>query len=262
MSVDWDQLTEFLRPKPDYKTLIEQIQKILSYNIIQVNYNHEPDQAIDYAKKILETLAHPKRKYNERIIIFTKVFQEINRLGVKNYNKLVDRLQTKTDFERFVAKTKLEPHEVIQTLKYLYYWVFPNKIYLSRFIEKEKKHEQEYIKTLRRHGVRFSLDILEYSSQDSRKKLSNQTGVPFEFIERLTNYSDLTRIPFINAKTVQHFTNAGYDTIKKISETNIEVFEKEVKDSLEKRGIKDSRLFIEPEAANVIAKALPKIFDS
>ncbi|GAF85260.1 unnamed protein product, partial [marine sediment metagenome] len=45
MSVDWEQIKQTLSPKPDYETLIKQINKILSYNFVQTHYIHDPDQA-------------------------------------------------------------------------------------------------------------------------------------------------------------------------------------------------------------------------
>ena len=57
-------------------------------------------------------------------------------------------------------------------------------------------------------------------------------------------------------------TNAGYDTINKIADANLDKFEADVKETLKAQGVRYSKSFIELDSANIIAKILPKVIEN
>jgi len=256
MAIDWKVVKKMTLW--NYEILIQKIREVLSYNFIQEYYNHNMKEAVMYSEKLLGY--HPK--YNEYTSRIMKVFKELESLTVKNYNDLVDKVDTREKCEDLVRKAKLPFQDLISTLNYIFRWVLPFKnVYLRQLVDESNAVEVDYVKRLSEHNIRFNLDILEHGrTNKGREKLSEETGIPEAFILDLVNRADLTRLPYMNKKTVVHLCKAGYDTVDKLARVDAEKLRRNMKSYFGKEGIRLGS-FIDIAGLAAWAEAIPKIVE-
>jgi hypothetical protein len=210
MGIDWEEPEKLVKPAPNYRTLVKRNLEILSYDFVRERYNHSMKQAENYATKLLGD--YPRPKYWEYMEKLNKVFRQLDRFGVKNYLEFMHHVETKEKFEEFHSEVGLSTRDIIRTVKYLFFWVLPSEKYLRELIDADNQEHLEYVTTLRKNGVRFTLDILEKCrTKKGRQIIAKETGVPEDFIYDLVNRADFTRMPYISGKTVKHYFGGGYN---------------------------------------------------
>lgn len=258
MGIDWNVVKKMTLWS--YEDLISKILKVLSYDFIQEHYNHSMKEAENYATKLLGYDA----KYAEYISKLTDIFRKLDGLRVKNYTELVHQVETTEKCEEFLKKTKLPFKDMISVLNYIFRWVLPfRNLYLRQLIDVSNETHKEYLERLKKLNIKFNLDLLEHGrTRASREKISKETGIPEAFIVNLLNRADLTRLPYMAGKTVDHLCSAGYDSVNKLAQADKGKLKRDMKSHFDKKGIKLSRSFIELEGIVQWAKAVPKIVET
>jgi len=256
MEIDWNVVKKMTLWS--YEDLIEKILKVLSYNFIQEHYNHSMKEAKKYATRLLGY----DPKYAEYISKLTDIFKKLESSKVKNYTELVHQVENREKCEEFLRKAKLPFKDLISVLNYIFRWVLPfRNVYLRQLIDINNETHKEYIEELRKLNIKFNLDILEYSRTIAgREKISKETGIPEAFILNLVNRADLTRLPYMSRKTVDHLFGGGYDNIDKIAQADTRKFREDMKSYFDRIGVKLSG-FIELEGIVEWAKTIPKIVE-
>jgi len=188
------------------------------------------------------------------------VFRRLGEMGVDGYGGLLDRVRDREGLEGFHGASGLPLRDIIGSLHYLRHWLLPSKIYLSQLIDREDSSQKEGVAALRATGIRFTLDILQRGmTAEARRQIAEETGVPVDFVTDLVNKADLTRMPYINGKTVRHYFGAGYRSLASLASADLETLQGDVRDYLSSQGIRLRRSFIELDSGIQIAGVLPKI---
>lgn len=242
-----------------YEDLIKKILKVLSYNFIQEHYDHNMKEAATHLEKLLGY----DPKYEGYVTRMTNLFRKLDALKVANYYDLVNRVENAEKCKRFVKKSKLRFEDVISVLNYIFRWVLPfRNVYLRQLSDAGDKTHMKYVKKLAEHNIKFNLDILEYGrTKSAREKLSKATGVPGSFITDLANRADLTRLPYMSKKTVDHLCSAGYDTMSKLATVDVGTLKEDIKTHFDKAGIRLGS-FIDLSGLVAWAKATPEIIEN
>lgn len=260
MGIDWEEVERLVKPAPNYRTLVKRNLEILSYDFVRKYYNHSMKQAENYTTRLLGD--YPRPKYGEYMKKLNKVFKQLDMLGVKNYLEFMHHVETKEKFEEFHSKAGLSMREIIRAIKYLFFWVLPSKKYLRDLIDANNQEHLEYVTTLRKKGLRFTLGILEKGRiKEGRQRIAEETDVPEDFIYDLVNRADLTRMPYISGKTVKHYFGGGYNTLEKLANADLSQLTKDMTKYFDLIGMKLRASFMELDSGIVIAEILPKIVE-
>ncbi|MFX0116719.1 MAG: DUF4332 domain-containing protein, partial [Candidatus Hodarchaeota archaeon] len=228
---------------------------VFSYSLIREYYDHDMKQATHYINELLGY----DSKYEKYIKKITTAFKSLNGLGVKNYTDLIRKVESKEKCEKFLKRTELSFEDFVSTINCVFRWILPHRLYLRELIDMKNDSHKNNIKELRNHKIRFNLDILEYAgTQESREKISMETGISKSFILDLVNLADLSRLPYSNRKTVKHLFAGGYNSVAKIAQTDTEKLMEDMKSYFEKLGVKLSG-FIDLRGIARWAKTMPQL---
>ncbi|MDH4214842.1 MAG: DUF4332 domain-containing protein [Candidatus Thorarchaeota archaeon] len=257
MEIDWEKVKEWTLWH--YDDLVRRISIVFEHTFVQEFYNHSMKEAEIYATGLLTFGIGKYKEYLERI---RTSIRTLDGIGVRNYIDLIESVRTKEQCEDFLVRTKIPFRELISFLNYLFRWVLPFKIPVREFLDIENETHLEYARKLKEKGIMNNLDVLEYArTRAARIELSNQTGMPLQFLLGLANRADISRLPYIRGKTVTIFCNAGYDSLQKIAEARIDELVDALTNYLESIGSKFSKSFIEPDGAIAQAKILPIVVE-
>jgi len=256
MEINWDLVKEMTLWH--YEDLIKKMLKVLSYNFVQKYYGHTMKEAGSYLRKLLGY----NPKYEEYMTKLSNSFQKLDSLKIQNYGDLVHRVETREKCEELLRSTEISFQELISTLNYIFRWVLPfRNVYLSQLVETSNEPQKTYISKLRKCNIRFNLDVLEHAgTKEGRIKLSEETEVPEAFIFELVNRADLTRLPYMSSKTVDHLCSAGYTSIDKLARVRAEKLKEDMKTYFDGKGIKLGP-FIDIKGLACWARAIPKIIE-
>jgi hypothetical protein len=261
MKVDWEEVEKLVKPSTSFDVLIKDILTVLEYDFVKEFYDMDMQSLKEYTEKLLG--CDSRERYLNYIANLNTIFSKLNELNVENVVTFIKLIESKVKFIDFYKKSNIEPAGLIRVLKYMFNWFLPSKTYLRELIAKENQKQIEYVKTLREFGIRFTLDILEKcKSKEMRNKIAKETRVPEIFISELVNRADFTRMPYIRGKTIIHYFSIGYNSLEKLANADLKQLEKEMRDYLEKQGVKLSRSFIELDSGIEISKILPKIVEN
>ena len=241
----------------DYEELIEKMSGTFSYAFVQECYNHTMKEAADYVKRLLGY----DQKHEKHVSRMISVFNTLDGLKTKNYSNLISRVESKEKCEDFLRKTQLPFDDLICALNHIFRWVLPHNVYLRELIDTENEPQKNHIEGLRRHRIRFNLDVLEYGrTREDREKLSKETGIPRSFIFDLVNLADMSRLPYSNRKTVRHLSAGGYNSIAKLAQTDSKKMMDTMKSYFDRIGVKLTG-FIDLEGIAQWARTLPAIIE-
>jgi hypothetical protein len=259
MALDPVQLKKDLYPIPNYADLIKRLKVSLSYSFALKAYPHTMLDAQDYARRLLGD--DPKQRYGGWLVSLQKTFKALGAAGIKDYQELVSRAGSETELEALAQKLDIPTGEIVGVLKYLLYWVLPDRKELNRLILPTDADKKARNAILRGHGIRSNLDLLEKgSSLASRKELSAQTGLPLEFITEMVHRADYSRMPWFHGKTINHFMGAGYPTLELLAKADL----KKLSVDLLRYGqsiAKNLKFGVEADSGGIIARVLPRVVE-
>lgn len=256
MEIDWNSVKKITLWQ--YEDLIEKILKPLSYSFIQEHYSHNMQEASNYVRKLLGY----DPKYEKFIEKLVRTFKSLENAKIKDYSDLIEKVETRKKCENFLGNAKISFKDLISLLNYVFRWVLPfRNVYLKQLIDPENESHIAYIKKLKEQDIKFNLDILECSrTRKSRAKLSETEKIPEGFILDLTNRADLTRLPYMSKKTVEHLCNAGYDCVSKLAKAEAGKLREDMKSYFNKVNIRLG-YFIDLAGLIVWARTVPKIIE-
>lgn len=257
MEIDWNAVKKMTLWS--YEDLIAKILKVLSYSFVQEHYNHNMIEAENYATRLLGY----DPRYAKYVSKWIEIFKKLHSLKVENYTELVHQVENREKCEEFLRKSKLPFKDLIAVLNYIFRWVLPfRNVYLRELTDTSSETHKKYIEELRKLNIKFNLDILEHGrNREGREKISRETGIPLTFILDLINRADLTRLPYMSRKMVNHLRSGGYDSIDKLAQADVRKLKEDMKSYFNKVGIRLSRSFIELEGIVQWAKTVPKIVE-
>jgi hypothetical protein len=143
-------------------------------------------------------------------------------LGIRNYQDLVGRVNTKLNCANFLQETGFSFEALIQMLNYLFRWVLPFRIPIKELVDTMPFTNTKYPEIFRNRGVRSNLDVLEtFRSKTGRKIFSTETGMDETYILELTHRTDISRLAYVRGKTIMHLSGGGYNTLNKLATAEI-----------------------------------------
>jgi len=241
-----------------YEELIQRILDAMSYEIVSKHYNHSMKEAANYAVRLFMN----RPKYTDNTKKLTEVFSNIENSGIHSYSDLMHQAESKERCVELLRKTKLPFKDLVLVLNHVFRWVLPHKLYLRELIDTEDETEKHYVEILRQPDIKFNLDILEHGwSKKGRKTLSQETGIPEDFILSLVNKADMSRLPYSNRKTVKHLCLGGYNSIEKLARTDPSEMIKDMESYFRRLGVRPAG-FIDLKGIAQWAKTIPKIVET
>jgi len=259
MEIDWDLVKQ--KTLWQYEKLIAKILEVLEYTFVQEYYGHNMVEAGLYSEKIRQ--GYLQNAY-ETVFIdeITEQFNNLNLLGIQNYQDLVGRVDTRSNCERFILETGFGFEPLVQVLNYLFRWVLPFRIPIKELAN--TMTNTSYLDIFKSRGVRSNLDVLEsFRSKTSRKIFSTETGMDETYILELTHRADISRLAYVRGKTIMHLCGGGYNTLDSLANAEITKMESDMTAYYESIGksYADFRTVIPLGWMIGGAKILPKIVE-
>ena len=147
-------------------------------------------------------------------------FEALENCGITNLKELIDALNTKQKIEHFSQETGL-------STQYLTLLNREAKSYLSKPIRLDKFPglEPKYLNRLDALGIRNTRQLfVEAKDKSSRKRLSNETGIPMEALNELTGLTDLSRVYGVGPVFARMIYDVGIHSVKKFINYTAEDF--------------------------------------
>jgi hypothetical protein len=222
MEIDWAEVKK--QTLWHYEDLIKKMLDVIDYGFVQEYYKHTMTEAATYSERIRQGYLQNGRE--AAIGEITEHFRTLDVFGIKNYQDLVRRVNTKAACEAFLRETGFNFNALIQVLNYLFRWVLPFKCPVKELVDTIDETDTTFMRVLKKHNIRSNLDVLEnYRTKMSRAKFSKETGVAETFILELVHRSDISRLAYVRGKTIKHLCGGGYNTLKKIADADIKKME-------------------------------------
>ena len=208
-----------------YEELIPQLLDVLDYPFVRDLYNHTMDQAAAYS----ELLRHGYRQNGREAVFIREVsadFRILSAQGVRDYEDLVRKIDSRTKCEVFLQATGIPFEALIQMLNYLFRWVLPFRCPVRELLDAGEEPMSAALVQLRLCRVRSNLDVLENCRTGSgRAALASKTGMVESFMLDLAHRADISRLAYVRGKTVNHLCRGGSDTLEKISNADLRQME-------------------------------------
>ena len=219
MEIDWDLVKK--KTLWHYEKLIAKILDVLEYPFVQEYYGHGITEAGIYSENIRQGYRQ-NTKEAEFIDEITQYINNLKVLGIRNYQDLVGRVDTKSNCEIFLQETGFSFEALIQVLNYLFRWVLPFKIPVKELTDTMSHTNTTDLEILKDQMIRSNLDVLEaFRSKKGRKKFATETGIDKNFLLGLTHRADISRLAYVRGKTIMHLCGGGYDTLNKLADADI-----------------------------------------
>ncbi len=157
----------------------------------------------------------------------TENFKTLSNLNIRNYQDLIQHVDTKQKCEIFLKKKDIHFETFIQILNYIFRWVLPFKCPVKELVDVDDKVSVAYLNILKNmYKIRTNLDVLEnWHIKGSWSHLIEETGITETFIFDLVHRSDISRLAYVRGKTIKHLCGGGYNTIEKIANANLKQME-------------------------------------
>ena len=219
MEIDWDQVKK--KTLWHYEKLIAKILDVLEFNFVQEYYAHDMTEAGIYSEKIRQGYLQNDREA-DFVGEITEHFKNLSLLGIRNYQDLVGRVNTKSTCEKFLQETGFSFEALILVLDFLFRWVLPFKIPIKELVDTMPHTSTTYLEIFKNRGVRSNLDVLEtFRSKMGRKMFSAETGIDETYILELAHRADISRLAYVRGKTIMHLSGGGYNTLNKLGNAEI-----------------------------------------
>ena len=202
-----------------YEELLKKLEAVLTYPTICQAYNHSMPHAIEYAQHLFLDRNIAAGEFPADMMA---AFGRLQSAGVKDWADLLNKVSTREDCEAFLSQKSLGFEEVINVQNYLLRWAFPFYTTTRELLEHDNPQEMEFYATLKQNKLMCSFDLLEQGrSARERRRLAEQTGLPYEFITTLVHRADIARLPYVRRKTILPLCGAGYDTLAKLAAVDL-----------------------------------------
>jgi len=219
MEIDWGRVKK--RTLWDYNALLKKLNAVLSYDFVQKYYNQTMPEAIIYSERIRQGYRQ-NGKEPAFITEITDHFRTLDELGIKDYQDLLRRVDTKAKSVTFLQETGFRFDDLIEDLNYLFRWVLPFKCPIKELVDTMALADNTFLNLLKGQKIRSNLDALEnYRTKMSRARFSRETGLAEELLFELVHRADLSRIAYVRGKTIKHLCGGGYCTLDKIAEADM-----------------------------------------
>jgi len=261
MEIEWEHVKK--KTLWHYEKLIAKILDVLEFNFVQEYYAHDMTEAGIYSEKIRQGYLQNDREAGF-IGEITKHFKNLSLLGIRDYQDLVGRVNTKSNCEKFLQETGLSFEALILVLDFLFRWVLPFKIPVKELVDTLPHTKTTYLEIFKNRGVRSNLDVLEtFRSKTGRKMFSTETGIDETYLFELAHRADISRLAYVRGKTIMHLSGGGYDTLKKLENSEIMKMEADMTAYFESIGksFADFKTVIPLDWMIGGAKILPKIIE-
>lgn len=256
MGIDWAELSKVMYPIPTYEDMSKKWRDSIAYAFVRQAYNLSLPGLADYTARMLGEDA--RQRYTEWLVELTTAYAQLRQAGVKDVLDLLDKLDTREKYERFVAQNELDPKAPMRLLGFMVYWFIPARKYLQSLVKNDSAILGD-IKTLTTCGIRFNLDLLESGrTPEGRRSLAQDSGLSEAAVTSLVNRADFSRMPWASSATVSNIIGAGYSSILKLANADPQKLYADFFSYGESIG-KDLRLGIEIDSSYRIAKIIPKV---
>ncbi|NHJ84118.1 MAG: hypothetical protein FK734_01565 [Asgard group archaeon] len=243
----------------DYDVLIQKMIHALSYKFIKKYYNHNLNFARNYSAAIFSKL----EENAEQLLTIETTLQELQKIRMKNYLELLHTIDTKIKCEGFLAKNpNITFIDLIITLNFIFLRVFPTAVPIRDLLDPSNVTQLQYLATLKKQNIITNFDLLENGlTKALRADLSAKTNIPDSFIYYLVNNADLSRLPYVRYKIIEHLCKTGYYCLELIENSTVEKIQNDLINYFNKIDKEFSISTINLEEIYLHAKIIPKIVE-
>jgi len=256
MIVDWAAMQKAIYPIPSYEELSRQCREVMKYPFFHQCFNYSMREMADYTRRLLgEDI---RNRYADWCQALVGTCHRLEQAQVRDIVELLEQVNTREKFEGFIARSEVDACEVVELLKYLFYWFIPRKKGLKELMRKDPRLFA-VIDLLRGSGIRSNLDVLENGrTPELRKRLAEGCGAEQAALDELVNRADFSRMPWASAATISNIVGAGYGSIEKLASADLERVEEDFYRYGESIG-KNLRFGNEINSSHRIAKLVPRV---
>ncbi len=262
MNINWEYVKE--QTLWSYEDLIKNLYQSLNYPFVQEHYYHNMSEAIDYLNEVHAGYFRHRSDHTWLDSLVT-TFGWLKRVGILNYLDLVQQVDTRDKCEAFLKESGLGFPELIEMLSYLLRWVLPFPTPLREFFDVENPTQMAYFQSFKTQGITSNLDLLDRGrTLHGRTKLSEQTGIPLDFLLPLIHQADMARLAYVRGKTVRHLCGGGYNTLEKLVAADLSEMEVAMRlyyETLGKR-LEDFKAVVPLERLVGGARILPQVVET
>jgi hypothetical protein len=256
MPVDWDEIKKVLSPIKDDEDLRQRWRESFAYPIVRETFNFTLPRLAEYTRLLLG--GDSRQRYTEYLNALVRIITELQQVGVRDILDLIARVETRGQWESFVAQSGVKARDIATLQKFLVFWLVPMKKYMSGLV-REDAAISAALKVLGAHGMRTNLDLLQQGSTPAgRKALAYASGLPEATILRLVNMADFSRLPWASKATIANISGAGCASLAQLAAADPQQLYADFFRYGESIG-KNLKLGNEIENSHRIAKIVPRL---
>jgi hypothetical protein len=262
VTIDWDYVKK--TTLWHYEPLIKKLHEVLAYDFVREHYHHSMDEAASFAGEMRQGYVQNDQPADFLLDIVDH-FKGLGRLGVKDYQDLVERVDTQPQCKTFIQETSFSFKALVDTLGYLLRWALPFKCRLKKLVDPASEAEMTTADELHAHKIRFNLDLLEAGrSRPGRRALAQEAGISVALLLQLVHRADMTRLAYVRGKTVLHLCGGGYDNLAKLAAADLDQIEADMSAYYQSLGksLSDFKAVIPLGWMVGGARVLPKVMDA
>jgi hypothetical protein len=158
------------------------------------------------------------KKQKQASEIFTRTCHIISDHKIKNILDLLETVETVEKARIFTERLNVPPRHLKEMI-----WkiedILPYKKPLKAAIIPENKAHLRSLAQLKGLKITNNLTLLDIGrTSQGRERLIEETAIPLEVLLELIHRADFLRGSHVSGRTIDHFFEAGYDTVDKIKE--------------------------------------------
>jgi hypothetical protein len=212
-----------------YEELLGKLQTVMNYPLVREHYDHDMHQAIQYTCDIRRGYLWNEGSRLAYVDEMSHHLARLGQLGVGRYSDLLKRVGTRDSCRVFLATTHFEFETLLQVLDYLMRWVLPFEAPLRQFIDPEDQGELKLLAALKAERITTNLALLEAGRRpEGRAKLVKATQGGARRVTAWVHRADISRLAWVRGRTVRHLCGAGYDTLDKLAQADLDKMEQKM----------------------------------
>lgn len=210
MDINWHEMTK----------QVSILQETLKYPFIGEFYPMSWPEIAAYGDRLLRS--DPRHRMDGYANFLAPLFPQVQAAGFQSLIPLALRLSSTESIVATAQACEMSLHDFDRLVYFLTYWLLPRNFYMRDLVKKGDKQAGEYCAALRKAGYPNSLDLLQKArTRTGRAALSAETGVPLDDLTRLVHRADLSRAGS-GPNMVNNYTNAGFDTLEKLVNSELD----------------------------------------
>ena len=258
-------------PTP-YEKILKRVMNPFRYDFVRESFNFSLKCIVDLKRKIddewillrssglvdIPLKDTELKKQKQASEIFNRTCQIISDCKIKNILDFLETVETVEKARIFTERLNIPPRHLKEIIWKIEDFLPYKKPLKAAIIPMDKSHIGGLIK-LKKLRIANNLALLDVGrTQERRDNILNKTSISQKLLLELIHRADFLRGSHVSGRTIDHFFEAGYDSVDKIKEKEISVIINDFRKFEESSGKprKDKIVF----GFAIYVKHTPKVF--